>query len=588
MILQALYDYYKRKAADPESNIAPRGFEWKEIPFIIVLDKDGNFQFLKETSEGSGKDKKAIRYLVLKSKGRSGSSSWQTVNCFWDHFGYVLAQPKNVKKDSELEKAVADAARQNGSFVDEVRRISQMFPDNKEFRAVASFYENPDNMLRIKEDGLWDDLTGKDGTNLSFQVIGSDSIVAEHSDIAALLNDDKADGDGTAKTGICLITGEKAPIAVLHTATSLPGGKSGGKIVGFQRGSGYDSYYKEQGANAPVSLDAEDAYTTALNVLLGKDSRNKYRMGDTTVLFWAQKHVEFEDDFPYFFSSPPKDDPDKAIDAVRNVMGSVYSGALADGEHTPFYILGLAPNAARISIRFWHAGTVGEFARNIRQHFEDLQIVRSRSDEREFFSLFNLLTQVSFDYKLDNLPPNLMGDMMQSIIENRPYPATLQIHCLNRINADRSIGRIRAAILKAYLNRKLRLTNYSQQKHMTMDLDLENKNQGYLCGRLFAVLERIQGAAMPGINANIRDRFYTAASTRPRTVYTNLISLAFKHLDKMNGGLENYYMEKMKEIMRNIDSYGFPKQLSADDQSAFVVGYFHQLCDGFSKRGTEE
>lgn len=587
MILQALYDYYRRKAADPESNIAPKGMEWKEIPFVIVLDKDGNFQYLKDTSEGMGKEKRALRYLVLKSKGRCGSLSWQTANCFWDHFGYVLAQPRNVKKEQEMEKAAADAARQNSSFVAEVKRISQMFPENKEFRAVSLFYENPDNMIRIKNDELWGDLTGKDGTNVSFEIAGSDNIVAEHNDLSLLLSRDNNANGEAVKSAVCLVTGERAPIAVLHTATSLPGGKSGGKIVGFQRGAGYDSYYKEQGANAPVSLDAEDAYTTALNVLLGKDSKNKYRLSDTTVLFWAQKHVDFEDYFPYFFSAPPKDDPDRAIEAVRNVMGSVYSGALADGESTPFYILGLAPNAARISIRFWHAGTVGEFASNIRQHFDDLQIVRTRSEEQEFFPLFNLLTQISFDYKLDNLPPNLMGDMMQSIIGNHPYPATLQIHCLNRINADRSISRIRAAILKAYLNRRLRLTNYSQQKHITMSLDLENINQGYLCGRLFAVLERIQGAAMPGVNASIKDRYYTAASTHPVTVFPQLLSLTNNHLGKIDGGLRVYFENKLMEIIDNIHSEGLPRQLTLDDQSRFAIGYYHQRCDMFSKKESE-
>lgn len=420
MILQALYEYYERKAADPESNIAPKGLEWKEIPFIIVLDRDGNFKYLKDTSEGTGKEKRVLRYLVMKSKGRTGSASWQTANCFWDHFGYVLAQPKNVKKDSEKEKASADALKQNGSFIAEVKKAADMFPGNEEFRAVSLFYDNPDNITRIKNDVLWNDLIAKDGTNISFQILGCDNIVAEHPDIRTLLNNDsQTNGEERAKTGICLITGIKAPIAVLHTATSLPGGKSGGKIVTIQRNSGYDSYYKEQGENAPVSVDAEDAYTTALNVLLGKDSKNKYRMNDTTVLFWAQKHVDFEDDFPYMFSAPGKDNPDRAIQAVRKVMGAVHSGALTDDELTPFYILGLTPNVSRISIRFWYAGTVGGFARNIRQHFEDLQIVRGKYDDHEFYPLFNLLTQVSFDYKISNLPPNLLGDMMQSIITNK-------------------------------------------------------------------------------------------------------------------------------------------------------------------------
>ena len=377
MILQALYEYYQRKAADPGSTIAPHGLEWKEIPYLILIDKKGNFLELQDTTEGVGKQKRAKKYLVVKSKGRTGSNSWQTANVFWDHFGYVLAQPKNTD-DKGMPKALDDAAKQNKTFVQEVRRLAEMYPSNEEIQAVAKFYDNPDNLQRIKMDPLWEECIKKDGTNISFKVAGNNTIVAANPDVTSSIEDCS---DKDEPTGICLITGKKAPIAILNSAIAIPGGKSGAKLVGFQKKSGYDSYYKEQGMNAPISKEAEAAYTTALNSLLGKDSSNKYRLHDTSVVFWSQKPTKLEQCFCFIFTSPPKDDPDKNTEVIRDFLKSPFSGVLNDEDKTPFYVLGLSPNAARISVRFWRQGTVGEFASHIRQHFKDLEII---SDQFSF------------------------------------------------------------------------------------------------------------------------------------------------------------------------------------------------------------
>lgn len=584
MILQALYEYYQRKAADPESQIAPRGLEWKEIPYLIVIDKEGNFQHLEDTSEGTGKEKRVKRFLVTKGKGRSGSASWKTANVLWDHYGYIAAQPK--QKDIDSEKGEQDACNQNSTFVSQCKDIYNRFPTNEQIASVCRFYSNPENLDSLRKDPLWEECIKKDGTNLSFRILGDLTIVAAHKDLYALAQRENVEVDNNPQ-GVCLITGEKGDLAILTTATNIPGGKSGAKLVGFQKSSGYDSYYKEQGLNAPISKIAEDAYTTALNELLGKDSLNKYRLNDTSVVFWAQKKNDFENDFSFFFSAPSKDNPDKNIEVIRSLMKGVYSGVINEEDDTPFYILGLAPNAARISVRFWKVGTVKLFAKNLRQHFSDLAIIREAYNEREYFSLFNLLTQIAFQYKMDNLPPNIVADMTQSILDNRPYPATLQIHCINRIRADRSISYIRAAILKAYLNRKLRNNQFLNHKEITMALDLENKNQAYLCGRLFAVLEKIQEAAQPGINATIKDRYYNAASTTPVTVFSRLISLSNNHLSKIGGGNAVYYERLIQEIMQNINASGFPKHLSLDDQSRFAIGYYHQRQDLFTKKNND-
>lgn len=581
MILQALYDYYQRKAADPESNIAPKGYEWKEIPFIIVIDKEGNFINLEDTRSGEGRLRRAKSFLVLKTKGRPGSKASEIANVLWDHWGYVLGQPKDA-----TEKAQGDAIKQNNTFVSQIIQISKKYPANDQFAAVCKFYENGDSIPSLLQQENWKECYKIPGCNLSFRIVGESGIVAEHDDLrkdveADNFSDDLEQTQGT--DGVCLITGEKLPIAILHSATSIPGGKSGGKLVGFQKNSGYDSYNKEQGHNAPVSKKAEDAYTTALNVLLGKDSKNKFKIADTTVVFWSQKQNDFENHFSFFFSAPAKDDPDQNIREVKALFESIHTGKLNAEGDTPFYILGLAPNAARISIRFWKTGKVADFATNVAKHYEDLEIIRSKKDEKEYFSLFNLLSNVSFEYKVDNIPPSLAGKVIESMLDGTKYPDTLQQQCIRRIRAEQNVNRIRAAILKAYLNRKGTIYN-SNEKLITMSLDLDNKNQGYLCGRLFAVLEKIQEEAQPGINATIKDRYYGAASSTPVTVFGRLLNLSNHHLAKLGGGSKTYYEKMIQEIMTGVSSNGLPTHLSLDDQSRFAIGYYHQRQGLFTKK----
>ncbi len=581
MILQALYDYYQRKAADPDSYIAPRGFERKEIPFIIVIDIEGHFVNLEDTRSGEGKQKRAKTFLVLKTKGRPGAKASDIANVFWDHWGYILGQPKDSS-----EKAILDAKKQNATFISQAKYISQKYPDNPEFKAVCKFYEKDEEIEKVLVHENWKDCYKIPGCNLSFRIAAREFIVAEHDDLTneiEAVSDSDEPEQNNIKKGVCLITGEYGTIAVLHTKTPILGGDSNGKLVSFKEKKGYDSYYKEQGMNAPISKKAEDAYTTALNVLLGRDSKNKFKIADTSVVFWAQKQTNFENHFSFFFSAPPKDDPDQNIREVKALFESIHTGKLNTEGDTPFYILGLAPNAARISIRFWKTGKVSDFAKNIAKHFEDLEIVRSKNDEKEYFSLFNLLSNVSFEFKVDNVPPNLAGKVIESVLDGTKYPDTLQQQCIRRIRAEQQVNRIRAAILKAYLNRKETIYN-TNEKLITMSLDLDNKNQGYLCGRLFAVLEKIQEDAQPGINATIKDRYYGAASSTPVTVFGRLLNLSNHHLAKLGGGSKTYYEKMIQDIMTGISSNGLPAHLSLDDQSRFAIGYYHQRQDLFTKR----
>ncbi len=650
MILQALCEYYERRAAEPNSKIAPIGFAWKEIPFVIVIDRQGKFMALQDTREKVAKKLVARKFLLPKVKGRSGKNSWATACLLWDHFGYVLGHPKgesqkdvakNIKQVRKEFESLADdkwqepclvkivkfwqvfeedpklAIRESGyfrqlllelpeslcgskvvssiisavkkdhemankqlaTFKQTIRELPSELREDEGVSAVLSFYENCE-IEKVFQADMWSECREINGCNLTFRLDGDAGVIAEREAVVQYQKSMALVPDKTESYhGYCLVTGEKQPIQRLHASTAIAGGKSTAGLVSFQKSSGYDSYGKEQGFNAPVGKYAQAAYTTALTTLLNSD--NRMFVGDATTVFWAEKSNQIENNFNLFFNDPPKgsDDPDAGIKAVRSLYESVQSGSLAAENEIPFYVLGLSPNAARISVRFWSQGTVLQFAERIKSHFDDLEIVRSPQDQ-EFFSLHKLLSHTAFDFKISNVPPNLSGSVMQAILEGKPYPVILFQQCMRRIRAERHVNRNRAAILKAYINRRSRYYKKQDTEDITVSLDKKNINQAYRLGRLFAVLENIQQRAQG--KGTIRERFYGAASSSPVTVFPQLLKLKNHHLAKIKGGGAVYFETILAEVFDGIDE--IPSHLPLDAQARFAVGYYHQRQDLFTKK----
>jgi CRISPR-associated protein Csd1 len=306
-------------------------------------------------------------------------------------------------------------------------------------------------------------------------------------------------------------------------------------------------------------------------------------VGDATVVFWAASEDEFENMMADFFSEPPKDDPDRLVEAVKSLYRSAETGVfITDTDKTLFYVLGLSPNAARISIRFWHCGAVAEMAGRFRQYFDELSMTHGPKD-KDRLSLWRLLVAVAAQGKSENIPPNLAGDFMRAILEGLPYPQTLLQSVIRRIRAEHEITYPRAALIKATLNRSIRFNNSNQERELTVSLDPENSNIGYRLGCLFATLEKIQQEANPGINATIRDRFYGAASATPSTVFGNLMRLKNHHLSKLeNVGRRVNLERQIGQIMDGI--VDFPPHLALEDQGRFAIGYYHQMQDFFTKK----
>lgn len=642
MILQALYEYYERKAKFGE--IAPVGFERKEIPFLIVIDREGNFQRLKDTREQVDKKLVGKTFLVPQSIGRSGKNAWKTTFLLWDHYGYALGYPKGDalkdrkkrnsllqqieednqndilqswqkkekfltrvapveldqfideltllpnQKDSKalltnvqsLSKSMVDCDKQLGTFIAALRSLPTNLKEDSVVKAVSQFYEK-EEYLKVSDEENWLDCAGINGANLTFQIEGESSLVL---DSRVIINYQKELALSTEseddQKSLCLITGEYDYIERLHSSTPIVGGQAVGKLVGFQKNSGFDSYGKEQAFNAPVGRYAQKAYTTALNTLT-KNINNRVFLGDTTVVFWAEKETFLEKTMPLILTKP-KDDPNKGVLAVKEMYQSINSGKYAAESTKRFYVLGLAPNAARISVRYWLTGTVTEFATHLKSHFDDLEIAREK-EAPEFFALSSLLSHTALAYKLSNVAPNIAGQVTEAVLKGTPYPRSLFHATIRRIRAEQHVTRVRAAIIKAYINRFNRF-HHKKEEEMTVALDKNNNNPAYLLGRLFAVLEKVQYRAQK--IETIRERYYGAFSSTPVTVYPQLMKLKNHHLAKMESG-KNFFENLIGEIIDGLDGSGIiPRQFSLEEQGRFAVGYYHQRQDLKFKGKNEE
>lgn len=576
MILNALCDYYKRKPDLPRL-----GFETKAIPFVIEINSAGEFVQIEDTRTIEGKKKIARNFVVPKGeKKTSGVAS----NLLWDNAEYVFGLPaidklEKIRIEKEAEKK-ENAYRvrlleMHQAFIENIRALlSNIEPEDVGLRTVLNFLETSNFML-MEANQHWAEILETNPT-LTFRLNGDKELVCQRPSVRAGLGSSVSYEEEIT----CLITGKTDGFERLHTAIKGVWGaqRSGANIVSFNKDA-FNSFGKEQGANAPVGKSAAFAYTTALNYLLSKESTQRIQVGDASTVFWSEKPSELEGSFADLFDEPPKDDPAKQTRAIEALFKAPQTGALSDeGGKTRFYVLGLAPNAARISVRFWQVGTVADMSARIRQHFEDLEIVHA-SFEKPHLSLFRLLVSTATQGKSENIPPNLAGEFMRAILAGLPYPQTLLQAAVRRIRAEREVTYPRAALIKACLNRQERYSP-SQEKEIAVSLDDSNTNPGYRIGRLFAALEKIQEEAV-NPSATIRDRFYGAASSTPVTVFANLMKLKNHHLAKMEEGRKRYFEKLIGQIMSDIND--FPAHLCLADQGRFAIGYYHQRQAFFTK-----
>jgi CRISPR-associated protein Csd1 len=588
LILQALNDHYQRLLDDPESGVAPPGYSPAKVSHAVVLDEEGNLLDILALSDVVGK-KRIPRILLVPEQVKRTSRISANILC--DSISYVIGIERT--KHGEIacsHEKYADFKTKNSTFLKDIRC--------KEATVVSAFLEkwNPEKALKnpIILANMEELLAG---SSVVFKLDGAGGYAHENSDIRNCWERSTQDTSNDV-IGQCLITGEFLPTARLHPLIKgvIGAQTSGAAVVSFNSDA-FTSYGKTQSFNAPVSMRAAFAYGTALNYLIASNS-NHVRLADTTIVFWADKKgARLEENILSWCLDPveteekdkngaPRIDPIAARQA-KTILERVKAGLPVEDatfdSKTTCYLLGLAPNAARLSVRFWQVSSFGDVLEKIGQHYADMNIT-GIDKIGGIVSPWRTLKAVAIQEDSKNIPPLLGGQFLKTIMSGQMYPQGLYNSALQRCRIGGEHGGvspIRAAIIKAFLLRKYRLQRQVEKEALiTVSLNENNTKTAYLLGRLFSLLEKAQKDALGNsINATIRDRYFGAASATPGAVFPLLLRLSRHHIAKAEYG--NLTDRKIQDVMNNLDK--FPAHLSMEDQGQFILGYYHQNQANYSK-----
>lgn len=623
MILSALSDYYDVLSNKVNSQVAKPGFSSERLDFCLVLDLDGNLLDIEDLRDLSNKKPKAKTYMVPAAFGRPGRVLKPF--SFWDKTSYSLGISKVF--DEEYRKSNFCSNFQTNESLDkktkeQLDRLQEQYDSFKEHhltllessedigsRALVKFVNNW-SPLKLYETSSFSVIADEFiDSNITFRIEGDGEFeyIYERNSIKKIyLEYIRNSTAGEASRSFCLISGELEPIARLHD--SIRGvdnaQSSGAAIVSFNQNA-FESYGKKQGDNSPVGEEFVFAYTTALNHLLRRDINNRQRLklGDATVVFWAQAKSPTsinagEDLFAAFMDPEAKDEQE--AEKLRRALDTVRQGRpLADlnkelTDDIQIFVLGLAPNAARLSIRFWQTDSLQVFAKRLAQHYEDLRIEPLPWQTPP--AIWRLLQTTApirqGKSKNEDIPSHLAGEITRAVLTGNAYPYSLLSNLLMRFRADGEVVGLRVALIKAVITRFNRLTKTAKFKgEMPVSLDFTNTQPGYLLGRLFAALEKIQQDALGNnVNATIRDRYYGAASATPAHVFPMLLRNTQNHLGKIRKDNPGLAVNREKTIGEVLDNLGanFPRSLRIEAQGQFALGYYQQRQAFFTKQENNE
>lgn len=576
MILEALVKHYENLVE--QEKVSKQGWCQAKVSYGINLTKDGQIKeilFLKH-EEDRGK-KKVLQPSQRNVPQMVTRSSGVVSNYLCDNSKYLLGIDKGGTS-KRVQDCFLAAKEKHVTMLQNV--------DSEMANAIRLYFEtwNPEQAAEnavIQEH--WDEIT--DGGNLIFcmneQEAQDDSLIKEKWDM-------QQEGNIQKKDGICLVTGKAAEISRIHRAIKgVPGAQSSGAALVSFNAPAFESYGKEQSYNAPVGKYAEFAYTTALNYLLDQ-KKYRFQLGDTMIVYWSEKGEEVCQD-AFFFTTNPTHDNQEEIKKIFDGLKQRHCIKLDDIEidtDQKFYILGLAPNAARLSVRFFYEDSFGNILENIARHYQNMDITKPKWEEREYLGVREMLDETANKKSKDKKPvPNMAAMVMQAVISGERYPVSLFTDLVTRIRAEQ--GEItwgRTAIIKAYLIR-----NYKwKEGESYMGLNKESSDRAYVLGRLFAILEAIQMDANQGIKSTIRDRYFNSACATPAAVFPILIKLKNSHIKKLEREKTSskiYYEKQLTEIMDKLDGEeGFPLRLTLEEQGKFDLGYYHQMQKKYEKR----
>ena len=575
MILQALVKEYENLAQ--KGLVSKPGWSQAKVSYAIDLKDDGSIKVIYSLKTGEQRGKRTVWMpSLLYVPEMVTRSSGVAANFLCDNAKYFLGIDENGTNDRVLDCFQA-AKEKHIALLKDI--------DDVMAKAICSFFEswNPQTAREntfVQE--KWDELN--DGGNIIF-CMGMEYAQNDEKIKAVWENSILRKEEG--RTGTCLVTGQKTEIARIHRGIKgVPGAQSSGAALVSFNAPAFESYGKEQSYNAPVGKYAEFAYTTALNYLLSK-REDTFSLGDSMIVFWAESgKKEYQDLF--CLSMNPQPDNQKQL---QNVFGNLKAKRPVDLDDITidltkqFYILCLAPNAARLSVRFFYQNTFGNILKNIEAHYKRMEIVRpSWEKEKKYLGIYSMLMETVNMKSKDKTPvSNMAALVLQAVLSGNRYPASLYTDTLIRIRSEQ--GRItygRAAIIKAFL-----IKNYQwKEGEAYMRLDGASSDISDILGRLFSVLESIQKDANPGINTTIRDRYFNSACATPASVFPVLLKLKNSHVKKLEreigGGSKIYYEKLLTELMGKINA--FPQRLNLEEQGKFILGYYHQTQKKYEKK----
>lgn len=587
MILQSLVHYYE--ALERADRITRPGWCNAKVSFGLELSGNGELLAIIPMKQPVQRGKKTVMLSIdMKVPQFLSRSSEVSANFLCDNSSYLLGIDSKGKPERS-RKCFLAAKEKHLKILENVNSPAAV--------AVKHFFqhwspdqaaENPVLIPYLEEIMA--------GANLVF--FYDRDFAQEDPDIQAAWESFSA-GDGGKPDGVCLVTGQKAEIARIHgMIKGLPGAQSSGAALVSFNAPAFESHGKSQSFNAPVGIYAAYAYTTALNYLLA-DKQHTSMIGDTTIVYWSEEAEEVYQNI-FSMAADPTIDNQEILDGVFKNLESGKAVAVGDVEtkismDQPFYILGLTPNAARIAVRFFYRDTFGGILKNLKRHYDEMEIVRPSNDSIEYLGLWRMLQETVNKKSRDKNPvSNMAGAVYRAIISGSRYPNSLYQEVIGRIRADQDnpdnriykITRGRAAIIKAYLMRNGTI----KKEELTVGLNENCSNPAYVLGREFAVLEAIQEEANPGINATIKDRYFNAACATPAIIFPVLFKLKNSHIRKLNSRNKVIYYETLLEdlqgklLLKDDQKTACPRRLTLEEQGMFILGYYHQTQKRYEKK----
>jgi CRISPR-associated protein Csd1 len=589
MILQRLAEHFDRI----EKEMPPPGFSLQKISFCVVLEPDGRLNSFQSLQEKIGTK------LVARSMNVPGQSKppGQGLNpCFlWDNASYLLGCVPNP--DPAPDKAAKAAARAVIAF--EAFRSKHIEIEKQikhpAFSAVCTFLRDWSPEKALDYAALLSEIATNFGV---FRIAGEMQYVHDLISLPEQDEEQSKASEAGAMRAMCLVSGAMDEIARLHEPKikGVGGAQSSGALLVSFNASAYESYGKSQSYNAPVGALTTFKYTNALNYLLSQRNR-RIALGDSTVVFWADHPNDvMEEALSEMFGGasldegPIIEEDEIRVQQARLLLNQLRDGTCAnpiepDGRSTRFFLLGLSPNASRISVRLWVEAEAAELQDLLGKHLRDIALDGDREDR---LLTLRRIVQASGraehdakgrlkSFNAENVSPQLAGDLARSVLTGAAYPQSLLATMIRRIHSDGEVAYARVAAIKACLVRNSRLRGNPLE--VSKMLDRNNDDAAYCCGRAFALLEMIQKDSVEEeLNRTIKDSYFTAASTTPSLVFPRLCRLSQHHLAKLDTGLRIHRERQFGEVINKLRNT-FPRLLSLDDQGKFVIGYFHQRQD---------